>query len=124
MAELRLSGRAQADLRALLALSRAHHGEEGEVRYVATLAAAMEMIAAAPEGPNTRARPELGPGIRCLHSRRARRSGGVRAPVHVIYYRIGVGSIVDVLGVLHERMDPHRHLRPTSTSTSTRRKRR
>lgn len=110
MAGVRLARRAQADLRALLAASRARQGVDGEARYAATLAAAIEMIVAAPEGPNTRRRAELGAGVRCLHSRRVRGLTGVRAPVHVVYYRVGATGVVEILAVVHERMDPARHL--------------
>lgn len=123
MAKVRLSGPADADARALLAVSREHVGTAGEARYAAVLAAATRMIAADPDGPNTRDRPELGPGVRCLHTRRARGAGGVRAPVHVIYFRTEPSGTIVVLRILHERMDPTRHLVPAPTKRAPARKR-
>ena len=72
MHRLRISGPANADLRAILTASRVTWGTDGARRYAATLTAAMSMIATAPSGPNTRDRSDLVAGLRCLHLRRAR----------------------------------------------------
>ena len=47
-------------------------GNRRRRRYVILLHAAMRMIAADPEGPLTRARKELAPGVRSFHLRHAR----------------------------------------------------
>lgn len=120
MASLRLSRPAVADLRAALAFSRTQFGELAERRYAVTLAAALDLIARDPEGPNTRARPELGAGIRCLHARQTRGAGRVRAPVHVVYFRVGPTAI-EIIGILHEHMDPFQHLAPARPRRARRR---
>ncbi len=120
MASLRLSRAAVADLRAALAFSRTQFGDVAERRYAVTLAAALDLIARDPAGPNTRARPELGAGIRCLHARRTRGAGRVRAPVHVICFRVGPAA-VEIIGILHERMDPFQHLAPARPRRARRR---
>ncbi|HSF15992.1 MAG TPA: hypothetical protein VLK65_10615 [Vicinamibacteria bacterium] len=74
----------------------------------------MRKIAADPERPTTRDRNDLFPGIRSLHLRHARRerlASSVRHPVHVIYYRVSEPGVVEIVRVLHERMEPSRHLR-------------
>jgi toxin ParE1/3/4 len=115
MARYRLSKLAEADLANILATSRRERGTEGRRRYAALLAAAMRRVAAEPGGPATRDRAELQPGIRSFHLRYARRTGRegwVRRPVHVLYYRAVAPSLIEIVRVLHERMEPSRHLRP------------
>jgi len=34
----------------------------------------------------------------------------VRRPVHVLYYRIAQKGVIEIVRVLHERMEPSRHL--------------
>jgi toxin ParE1/3/4 len=73
----------------------------------------MRQIAAEPEGPVTRGRDELRPGIRSLHLRHARNAdseGKVKRPVHVLYYRVITPDLIEIVRVLHERMEPSRHL--------------
>jgi toxin ParE1/3/4 len=113
MARFRLSLLARADLAQILAASVEHWGVEGERRYVAVLAAGMRKVAAEPEGPTTRDRVELSRGIRSLHLRNARAGKAearVRRPVHVLYYRAVRLGLVEIVRVLHERMEPSRHL--------------
>lgn len=113
MARFRLARPAQIDLANILATSAERWGAEGRQRYTALLAAAMRHVAAEPSGPLTRKRPELrSSGIRSFHVRHAHRSEGaqVRRPVHVLYYRVAEEDLIDIIRVLHERMDPSRHL--------------
>ena len=68
----------------------------------------MRKVAADPDGPETRDRAELLRGLRSLHIRQVRRGGPgpmVGRPVHVIYYRV-----IEIVRVLHERMEPCRHV--------------
>jgi toxin ParE1/3/4 len=105
MAGVRISRPARADLEHILEVSLERWGEHGQARYRALLEAALQVIASDPEGPVTRDRGLLGAGLRSLHVRHARRARGVHDPVHMIYYRVRPGS-VEVVRVLHERMDP------------------
>lgn len=113
MPRFRLSRLAEADLIGILAASQRHWGADGRRRYAALLAAAMRKLAAEPEGPTTRGRDELRPGIRSFHLRRARGAepaGRVRRPVHVLYYRAVIPGLIEIVRVLHERMEPSRPL--------------
>lgn len=117
MARFRLSRLAQADLARILATSARRWGVEGRRRYAAVLAAAMRKAAADPEGPTSRARAELAPGLRSLHiqySRAADPDAKVRRPAHILYYRATAPELIEIIRVLHERMDPGRHLHETS----------
>ncbi len=109
MARFRISAPARDDLEHILATSLDRWGEAGRARYAALLAAAMRAIARDPEGSMTRERPELSPGVRSLHIRHARGARGVKDPVHLIFYRRD-DDVVEVVRVLHERMEPTLHL--------------
>jgi len=112
MARFRLARPAQLDLADILSTSAQRWGVEGQERYAAVLAAAMRQVAAEPSGPLTRKRPDLRSGIRSFHVRHARRSAeaNVRRPVHVLYYRVAGNGVIEIVRVLHERMEPSRHL--------------
>lgn len=113
MARFRLARPAQIDLANILATSAERWGAEGWKRYAAVLVEAMRQVAAEPEGPLTRKRPDLRSGIRSFHVRHTRRSAEgatVRKPVHVLYYRVAEEAVIEIVRVLHERMDPSRHL--------------
>jgi toxin ParE1/3/4 len=112
MARYRLSRLAEADLTQILATSEERWGADGRRRYAATLAAAMRKVAAEPKGPATRERADLLPGIRSFHFRHARgadRREKTRRPVHILYYRAVALGLIEIVRVLHERMEPARH---------------
>ena len=112
MARFRLSRFAEADLVRILATSEERWGADGRRRYAAILAAAMRNAAADPQGPITRARNDLFPGIRSSHVRHARGHDPdvkVRRPVHILYYRVVAPDVIEIGRVLHERMDPSQH---------------
>jgi toxin ParE1/3/4 len=118
MARFRLARPAQIDLANILAPSVERWGAEGGRRYAAVLAAAMRQVAAEPDGPLTRKRPDLRSGIRSFHLRYSGRSTEgvkVRRPVHVLYYRVAEEDVIEIVRVLHEKMDPIRHLDEPST---------
>jgi toxin ParE1/3/4 len=118
MARFRLARPAQIDLANILATSAERWGAEGRQRYAAILAAAMRQVADEPTGPLTKKRPELRSGIRSFHVRYARRSAAtakVRRPVHVLYYRVAQDGVIEIVRVLHEKMDSSRHLEEPTT---------
>jgi toxin ParE1/3/4 len=113
MARFRLSLFARADLAQILATSVERWGIDGKRRYAAVLAAGMRKVAAEPEVPTTRDRVELARGIRSFHLRNTRAGsteGKVRRPVHVLYYRVVGPGVVEIVRVLHERMEPSWHI--------------
>lgn len=121
MARFRISHPARTDLENIFAVSLERWGDEGKARYLALLAAAFRAIASDPEGPTTRDRSALLPGIRSFHVRHARRDHGVREPVHVVYYRTASVPSIQIVRVLHERMDPIMHLDTTPRRGRSRR---
>ncbi len=112
MAGFRLSPLAEADLVRILVASANRWGPEGRRRYAALLAAAMRLVARVPDGPTTRDRAELSPGIRSFHIRHVPGSM-IRKPVHILYYRATAPDRIEIVRVLHERMEPSRHLTET-----------
>jgi toxin ParE1/3/4 len=113
MARYRLSGPAKADIAAILRRSEELRGKEARVRYRACLAAAMRRIAADPGGPSSVDRSELLPGVRSFHirlSRNGSREAPVANPTHLIFYRAVQPGEVEIVRVLHERMDMPRHV--------------
>ncbi|HMG56914.1 MAG TPA: type II toxin-antitoxin system RelE/ParE family toxin [Kofleriaceae bacterium] len=123
MAWLRVSRVARADLEHILAVSLERWGDDGAARYRALLAAALRAIATAPDGPTTRDRSRVLPGIRSFHLRHARADHEVRDPVHVVYYRLAQAGSLEVVRVLHERMDPALHLEAVARRRRARRAR-
>ena len=113
MAKFRLSYLARRDIAAILDVSFQNWGSFGRRRYSAVLAMAMRRAAADPHGPLTRDQEHLLPGLRSIHPRLIRTnapSDRVKNPVHVIFFWEKEPGLIEILRVLHERMDPHRHL--------------
>jgi len=113
MARYRLSGPAKADIAVMLRRSEELHGKEARRRYRACLTAAMRGVASDPEGRSTVDSGELGPGIRSFHIRHGHgesREAQVANPVHVIFYRAVQPGLVEIVRVLHDRMEPRRHV--------------
>ena len=113
MVRFRLSRLAEADLAYILATSEERWGPEVRRRYAALLAAAMRKAAGDPEGPTTRDRRQLSPGLRSFHARHARHDdpkAKVKQPVHVLYYRAVASDLIEVVRVLHERVEPTLHI--------------
>lgn len=114
MAHYRLSGPAKIDIGFVLRTSETIHGPQARIRYRALLTAAMRRIAVDPTGPPTVGRSELGADIRSFHIRHSRNESSEAAvgdPVHVIFYRAPAAGLVEIVRVLHERMEPSRHVR-------------
>jgi toxin ParE1/3/4 len=113
VARFRLSRLAEADLAHIHATSAERWGPEARWRYAKLLAAAMLDLARNPEGPTTQDRAHLARGVRSIHLRHARvddPQARVRNPVHVLYYRVVRPDMVEIVRVLHERMEPSRYL--------------
>jgi toxin ParE1/3/4 len=113
MARFRLSRVARADLIRILTSSRERWGAEGRQRYEALIARAMRQGAEDPEGRLTRRRDDLQHGIRSFHLRHATADNlkfKVRKPAHVLYYRAVAPDLVEIVRVLHEHMEPSRHI--------------
>lgn len=114
MARVRVARDAQRDIARILETSAEQWGPQARQRYAAMLAHAMRQVAVDPMGTPTRERSELSAGLRMLHLRHARQTdpaAGVGRPVHILFYRVVQPGLVEIVRVLHERMEASRHLR-------------
>jgi toxin ParE1/3/4 len=109
VARYRLSGPAQQDIAAILRISETRHGASARSRYRGLLAAALRRIADDPLGTSTLDRGDVHAGLRSFHIHHCREARGAR-PAHVIFYRTRVPGVIEIVRVLHDRMDPGRHL--------------
>lgn len=123
MARFRLSAPAQSDLETILATSLERWGEQGQARYASLLSASFRAIAQNPTGPTTKARDDLVANLRSFHIRHGRRGHGVRTPVHLVYDRVIDPDVIEVVRVLHERMDPMCHFNEATEPTKRPRRR-
>jgi toxin ParE1/3/4 len=108
----RLTEAAASDISGVLRETSRQFGPLQRRRYAALITRAIEMAAEQPDRPGSRSRDDLAAGLRSLHIEIAARRRG--AAVHVIYYLCeqpddGHDAIA-VVRVLHERMEPLRHL--------------
>ncbi len=76
--------------------------------YAETLTLAIEALHDGPELRGTKARDDVGPGIRTLHVARQGRSGR-----HFVVFREAQNQYLDVLRLLHDSMDLARHMPAT-----------
>lgn len=113
MFRIRLSPDARVDISDILDFSETQHGAQARIRYLGLLTAALRRVAATPMGRATASRDAIEPGLRSLHIRHCRsesREAPVHAPVHVIYYRVLDAENIQIVRVMHERMDFSRHM--------------
>lgn len=112
MADFRIARAARRDIRSILAESDLAWGAEASGRYAALLMEAIRRVASDPDGRSTRDRPDLRLGVRSFHIRHVKRNArtAVKKPVHVLLYRRIDHDLIEIVRVLHERMDPARHL--------------
>lgn len=101
----------EADVRNTLSETRQRFGPMQHRAYAALLRTALQLVVERPERGGSTPRPAFGPGVRSFPVGLAARRRGAAA--HVLFYRADVAGRpgVQVLRVLHERMDPAIHLR-------------
>lgn len=108
----RLTEAAASDISGILRETTRQFGPVQRRRYAALITRAIELAADQPDLPGSRSRKDLAAGMRSLHVEVSARRRG--AAVHVVYYlreqpEDGSDGIA-IIRVLHERMDPRRHL--------------
>jgi toxin ParE1/3/4 len=110
----RLTAAARADIKDILRRTGQRFGPAQRGRYSRLIATAATIVGNDPLRPGSRERSEFGHGLRSFHiGLAAGRSG---AAAHVLYYRVqqrdGRSAGILIIRVLHERMDPMRHIDP------------
>lgn len=109
---LRLTRKADADIAHILRTTKKLFGKNQVLVYAALINDGMTMIAANPSHPSCRLHDGLGEGIRSMHLDHV--SGRSGSAAHLVFFiektaPDGEQEVV-VIGVLHERMVPRRHL--------------
>jgi toxin ParE1/3/4 len=103
----RFTRHARRDLRETLAYTLDRFGPRQAEAYAGLVDRALEALDGDHLRPGTRAREELGAGVRSVHlAIFAAKRRGAR---HVLFYR-PEGSGFVVLRLLHERQEPDRHV--------------
>lgn len=103
------------DIGAILAWSQERFGPEVRLRYERLIDTAIDDVADDPDRLGSRVRPELRAGIRTYHlissRERGRGPGGIiRTPRHLLVYRLIGDTQLEILRVLHDRMELGQHL--------------
>jgi toxin ParE1/3/4 len=116
VADFRLSRPAQDAIELILLDSEREFGARARLRYEALLLAAILDVAADPARPGSKAQQDIDPAVRLYHLASSRMRvpdppGRVREPRHLLVYEAGPDGVVDILGLLHERMLRPRALR-------------
>lgn len=96
MAQFTLSPRAQKSLKKISEYTQLEHGPQQRKSYLSMLRGQMRRVAESPRQGRVRDDIKLG-----YYS--------IRAGKHCIYYRLR-DSHTEIIDVLHESMDPYRHL--------------
>ncbi|MEI9986189.1 MAG: type II toxin-antitoxin system RelE/ParE family toxin [Aliidongia sp.] len=116
MVEYRLAVTAEAEIRRILDRSEERFGNIGRARYAALIVAAMEDVAGnrhqALVDWRRLSRIEIGV-YRIAHSRDRvpEPSGRVGDPKHAIVFRVAQDGVIDIIGIIHDRMLLTRALR-------------
>jgi toxin ParE1/3/4 len=115
MRTVRITPLADEDIITILAWSEERFGPNVQERYARLIDTAISDIAADPERPGSRARPELAQGIRTYHlsfsRQRARGQGSIiHKPRHFLVYRLRGDTHIEIVRVLHDAMELRRHL--------------
>jgi toxin ParE1/3/4 len=110
---VRLGAAAELDFANILKWTAENFGARQSRAYRDTLVAAIGELAGGPDLVGSKARDEIMPDLRTLHVARLGRRGR-----HFLMYRVGAGRTIEVVRILHERMDLPRRLPFASDDSS------
>ena len=112
MSRYRLTKAADRDIEAILRETTGTFGVLQQRRYAEIIRLGIEMVAAEPDRPGSKPRPEFHADIRSFHlDLAAGRIGGAAHHLYYISHQFADGSEGFILlRILHERMDPGRHV--------------
>jgi toxin ParE1/3/4 len=110
---VRLGAAAELDFANILKWTTENFGERQSRVYRDTLVRAISELATGPDVAGSRARDEIILGLRTLYVARHGRRGR-----HFLLYRAAPGRIVEIVRILHDRMDLQRHAPLASDKSS------
>jgi toxin ParE1/3/4 len=102
---VRLGAAAEVDFANILKWTTENFGARQSRVYRDTLVQAIGELAEGPDVAGSRVRDEIMAGIRTLHIARRGRRGS-----HFLMYRAAPNSTIEVVRILHDRMDLRRHV--------------
>ncbi len=107
---IRLTDTAAEDFKSIVRWSRERFGERQARVYAATLASALQELSSGPDQLGVKVRSDIAKGLLTLHVARHGRKGS-----HFVMFRVAdkPGRVLELLRLLHESMDPPRHLPPS-----------
>jgi toxin ParE1/3/4 len=104
---VRLGAAAELDFANIVKWTSENFGERQSRVYRDVLVQAVGELADGPDVAGSKARGEIMSGLRTLHIARHGRRGS-----HFLMYRVAPGMTIEIVRILHERMDLQRHLPP------------
>ena len=110
---VRLGAAAEVDFANILRWTTENFGARQSRVYRATLVQAIGELADGPNVAGSKARDEIMAGLRTLHVARRGRHGS-----HFLMYRVASKSTIEIVRILHDRMDLLRHV-PSVPDEST-----
>lgn len=108
---VRLTATAEADFQNIIDWTHDQLGEKQALVYEETVVAALEALSDGPTTIGVKERPEIAKGLFTLHVARGNRRGR-----HFVLFRVaerGRTRTIEVLRLLHDAMDLHRHIPDT-----------
>ena len=103
----RYAGSAEDQVDKILLDSADLWGVEAAARYHRLILAALSAVGELPDFPGSNSVPRV-PGLRSLHLRIVRHLVGaehrVKEPRHLVVYRVAPDGVVEILGLVHDRM--------------------
>jgi toxin ParE1/3/4 len=102
---IRLGGAAELDFANIVKWTAENFGAQQSRVYQGTLVQAIGELAEGPDVAGSKARDEIMPGLRTVHVARHGRRGS-----HFLMYRVVPSTTVEIVRILHDRMDLQRHL--------------
>ena len=100
---VRLGAAAEVDFANILKWTVENFGERQSRVYRETLILAISELADGPDVAGSKARDEIMPGLRTLHVARHGRRGS-----HFLMYRAAPKRMIEIVRILHDRMDLER----------------
>ena len=109
---VRLGGAAELDIANILKWTTENFGPRQSRIYRDTLVRAIGELADGPDVAGSKARDEIIRGLHTLHVARHGRRGS-----HFLMYRVATKTTIEIVRILHDRMDLQRHI-PSATDES------
>ena len=106
---VRLGAAAEVDLVNIVRWTLENFGLSQAETYRDTLLGAIAELSSGPAPAGSKARDEILPGLRTLHVARHGRRGR-----HFLLYRVAKSGHIEIVRILHDRMDLSHHLPPTN----------